>query len=249
MPPGAAWAPSHSGSVATPDLPVALSAYARFQAYRPRRWQWVLAVAALAYVMDMLDTAILNVAVPDIPTGLGTSAAQVQWTLAAHTLAFSVLLASPASGAWLLWRHLTRCEAHGQTPWVVPALFRQPGPRAGLLRCLCLNGVEPAHLLLLLNMGLQRGLGMLALQVAWLLLPLVWAACSSLPGPSRRWRHRRPLCTPVGRVCRGWACGWGWAGPSATACRHRSKGGLSDQSVSRTSTMLPPQKSRVTLPS
>ena len=57
----------------------------------PRRW---LAVAAimLAAALDMIDTTIVNVALPSIHQKLHADAASLQWTVAGYTLAFALFL-------------------------------------------------------------------------------------------------------------------------------------------------------------
>ncbi|QQG51163.1 MAG: MFS transporter [Candidatus Saccharibacteria bacterium] len=51
-----------------------------------------LVVVALAFVMDLLDTTIVNIAIPSIQSGLGASFASIQWMIAGYALAFAVLL-------------------------------------------------------------------------------------------------------------------------------------------------------------
>lgn len=51
-----------------------------------------LVVVALAFVMDLLDTTIVNIAIPSIQSGLGASFAAIQWMIAGYALAFAVLL-------------------------------------------------------------------------------------------------------------------------------------------------------------
>ena len=46
----------------------------------------------LASTMELLDTTIVNVALPSIEAGLGATAAQLQWMVAAYPLAFAVAL-------------------------------------------------------------------------------------------------------------------------------------------------------------
>ena len=46
----------------------------------------------LASTMELLDTTIVNVALPSIETGLGATGAQLQWMVAAYPLAFAVAL-------------------------------------------------------------------------------------------------------------------------------------------------------------
>jgi EmrB/QacA subfamily drug resistance transporter len=57
----------------------------------PRRWA-ALAVALLATFMDILDTTVVLVALPSIQRGLQVGASTLQWTVAAYTLAFALLL-------------------------------------------------------------------------------------------------------------------------------------------------------------
>jgi EmrB/QacA subfamily drug resistance transporter len=51
-----------------------------------------LIVVALAFVMDLLDTTIINIAIPSIQADLGASYATIQWLIAGYSLAFAVLL-------------------------------------------------------------------------------------------------------------------------------------------------------------
>jgi EmrB/QacA subfamily drug resistance transporter len=46
----------------------------------------------LAFFMDLLDTTIVNVALPAVQRGLGASRAELQWVLAGYTLAFALFL-------------------------------------------------------------------------------------------------------------------------------------------------------------
>jgi EmrB/QacA subfamily drug resistance transporter len=51
-----------------------------------------LVIVALAFVMDLLDTTIVNIAIPSIQTELGASYAAIQWITAGYALAFATLL-------------------------------------------------------------------------------------------------------------------------------------------------------------
>lgn len=51
-----------------------------------------LVVVALAFVMDLLDTTIVNIAIPSIQHNLGASFASIQWMIAGYALTFAVLL-------------------------------------------------------------------------------------------------------------------------------------------------------------
>ncbi|UQZ84598.1 Multidrug resistance protein stp [Paenibacillus konkukensis] len=57
----------------------------------PRRW-WALAVVLSATFMALLDSFIVNVAIPSIQSDLQASASDIQFILAGYTLAYAVLL-------------------------------------------------------------------------------------------------------------------------------------------------------------
>lgn len=57
----------------------------------PRRWR-VLAVTLLVGFMALLDVTIVNIALPSIRSGLGTSGATVQWVVSGYALAFGLVL-------------------------------------------------------------------------------------------------------------------------------------------------------------
>ncbi len=51
-----------------------------------------LTIVALAFVMDLLDNTIVNIAIPSIQSNLGASYASIQWLIAGYSLSFAVLL-------------------------------------------------------------------------------------------------------------------------------------------------------------
>lgn len=51
-----------------------------------------LVIVALAFVMDLLDNTIVNIAIPSIQSNLGASYAAIQWLIAGYSLSFAVLL-------------------------------------------------------------------------------------------------------------------------------------------------------------
>lgn len=51
-----------------------------------------LVIVALAFVIDLLDNTIVNIAIPSIQIDLGASYAAIQWLTAGYALAFAVLL-------------------------------------------------------------------------------------------------------------------------------------------------------------
>jgi EmrB/QacA subfamily drug resistance transporter len=57
----------------------------------PRRW-WALMIIALAQLMVVLDSTIVNIALPSAQRSLGMSDANRQWVITAYTLAFGGLL-------------------------------------------------------------------------------------------------------------------------------------------------------------
>lgn len=57
----------------------------------PRRWK-ALAVLGIAYLMVVLDIAIVNVALPSIQEDLGFAPENLQWVVTAYTLTFGGLL-------------------------------------------------------------------------------------------------------------------------------------------------------------
>ncbi|WP_338761072.1 MFS transporter [Massilia sp. METH4] len=68
------------------------SAFAAAAAFTPRRRLLALVAVALAFVMDLLDTTIINVAIPSIESGMGASKAALEWIIAGYAMAFAVLL-------------------------------------------------------------------------------------------------------------------------------------------------------------
>src|SRR5690242_14831255 len=51
-----------------------------------------LFIVAFAFVMDLLDSTIVNVAIPSIQASLGASYATIQWLIAGYALTFALLL-------------------------------------------------------------------------------------------------------------------------------------------------------------
>jgi EmrB/QacA subfamily drug resistance transporter len=69
-----------------------LSAQAHSATFTSRQRTLALIVAALAFVMDLLDTTITNIAIPSIRTNLSASYSAIQWITAGYSLAFALLL-------------------------------------------------------------------------------------------------------------------------------------------------------------
>jgi EmrB/QacA subfamily drug resistance transporter len=68
------------------------SAFAVASSFSPRRRTLALMAVALAFVMDLLDTTIINVAIPSIGSTLGAGKAALEWVIAGYAMAFAVLL-------------------------------------------------------------------------------------------------------------------------------------------------------------
>ncbi len=66
------------------------------EARLPRRLRWALAAMLSAAAMDLIDTTIVNVALPAIRADLGASVAQAEWSVAGYALAFGVGLVGGA---------------------------------------------------------------------------------------------------------------------------------------------------------
>lgn len=51
-----------------------------------------LIIVAMAFIMDLLDSTIVNIAIPSIQANLGASYATIQWLIAGYALTFATLL-------------------------------------------------------------------------------------------------------------------------------------------------------------
>jgi EmrB/QacA subfamily drug resistance transporter len=68
------------------------SAHDHVASFTNRQKTIALIVVATAFVMDLLDSTILNVAIPAIQADLGASFASIQWLIAGYLLAFATFL-------------------------------------------------------------------------------------------------------------------------------------------------------------
>ncbi|GAB2865350.1 MFS transporter [Nocardioides pacificus] len=57
----------------------------------PRRWR-ILGVTLVVGFMSLLDVTIVNVAIPSLRAGLGTTTANIQWVVSGYALAFGLTL-------------------------------------------------------------------------------------------------------------------------------------------------------------
>ncbi len=68
------------------------SAHAHVLTFTARQKRIALIVVATAFVMDLLDSTIVDVAIPSIQADLGASFASIQWLVAGYLLAFATFL-------------------------------------------------------------------------------------------------------------------------------------------------------------
>lgn len=69
-----------------------LSAQEHAATFSTKMRKVALTIVALAFVMDLLDSTIVNVAIPTIRDNLGASYAAIQWVVAGYALTFATLL-------------------------------------------------------------------------------------------------------------------------------------------------------------
>ncbi|MDB5160350.1 MAG: transporter [Candidatus Saccharibacteria bacterium] len=68
------------------------SAHHHAEKFTSRQRTIALVIVALAFVIDLLDNTIVNIAIPSIQIDLGASYSAIQWLTAGYALAFAVLL-------------------------------------------------------------------------------------------------------------------------------------------------------------
>lgn len=68
------------------------SAHHHASKFTSRQKTIALIIVALAFVMDLLDNTIVNIAIPSIQSNLGASYSTIQWLIAGYSLAFAILL-------------------------------------------------------------------------------------------------------------------------------------------------------------
>lgn len=60
--------------------------------FTAKQKKFALLIVAFAFVMDLLDSTIVNIAIPSIQANLGASYATIQWLVAGYSLTFALLL-------------------------------------------------------------------------------------------------------------------------------------------------------------
>jgi len=68
------------------------SAHHHASTFSDKQKKIALLIVALAFVMDLLDNTIVNIAIPSIQANLGASYATIQWLIAGYSLTFAIML-------------------------------------------------------------------------------------------------------------------------------------------------------------
>jgi EmrB/QacA subfamily drug resistance transporter len=175
----------------------------------PRRWR-VLAVSLVVGFMSLLDVTIVNVAVPSIRAGLGTSAATIQWVVSGYALAFGMTL---VAGGRLGDAHgRRRMMTIGLIGFVLSSAAVGLAPNAAAIVLARLAQGASAGLLTPQNSGLiqqlfrgeerGRAFGMFGFTVAIASAtgPLIGGALIGLLGEDNGWRSLFLVNVPIGLV-------------------------------------------------
>lgn len=75
-----------------PTVAAPVSARDHSANFSHRRRTFALTIVALAFVMDLLDSTIVNIAIPSIQNNLHASYSAIQWLIAGYLLSFATLL-------------------------------------------------------------------------------------------------------------------------------------------------------------
>lgn len=68
------------------------SAHDHASRFSPRQKSIAMITISMAFIMDLLDNTIVNIAIPSIQADLGASYATIQWLIAGYALSFALLL-------------------------------------------------------------------------------------------------------------------------------------------------------------
>ena len=95
----------------------------------PTRWR-TLFVVAISQLMIVLDSSIMNIAIPSAKIDLGISDANQQWVITAYTLAFgSLLLLGGRIGDYMGRKKIFLIGLIGFAAAVTNAVFNATGKR------------------------------------------------------------------------------------------------------------------------
>ena len=77
---------------ATKPKPARTSAHKHASRFSARQKSIAMITISMAFIMDLLDNTIVNIAIPSIQKDLGASYATIQWLIAGYALSFALLL-------------------------------------------------------------------------------------------------------------------------------------------------------------
>ena len=175
----------------------------------PRRWR-ILAVTLVVGFMSLLDVTIVNVAIPSIQEGLGSSASTVQWVVSGYALTFGLTLVAGGRLGDAYGRR--RLMLIGLTGFVLSSAAVGLAPTAELVIVARLLQGASAGLLTPQSSGLiqqlfsgpERGRAFgyfgLTVSLASATGPLLGGAIIGLAGEEHGWRLLFLVNVPIGLV-------------------------------------------------
>ena len=175
----------------------------------PRRWR-ILGVSLVIAFMALLDVTIVNVALPSIESGLGTTPATVQWVVSGYALAFGLTLVAGGRLGDAYGRR--RLMLIGLTGFVLASAAVGLAPNAALVIVARLVQGASAGLLTPQNSGLVqqlfrgeergRAFGMFGLTVGISSAtgPVLGGLIIALAGEENGWRWLFLVNVPIGLV-------------------------------------------------
>jgi len=175
----------------------------------PRRWR-ILGVTLVVGFMSLLDVTIVNVALPSIQQGLGTSASTVQWIVSGYALAFGLTLVTGGRLGDAYGRRrlmlvgltgfIVSSAAVGLAPvaWVAVAARLAQGLSAGLLT------PQNSGLIQQLFTGAERGRAFGAfgftVSISSAIGPILGGLIIAAFGVDHGWRYIFLVNVPIGLV-------------------------------------------------
>src|SRR4029077_21099752 len=88
----------------------------------------ILASVCLGYFMAVLDSTVVNVALPDMARSLGTGIAGMQWAVGGYARLFAGLMLMAVGGGVGLGCGAASCSWRGR--WAIGGATRRRSPRA-----------------------------------------------------------------------------------------------------------------------
>ena len=175
----------------------------------PRRWR-ILGVTLVVGFMSLLDVSIVNVAIPSMQSGLGTSAGTIQWVVSGYALTFGLTLVAGGRLGDAYGRR--RLMLIGLAGFIVASAAVGLAPNAVLVVVARLVQGATAGLLTPQNSGLIQqlfrgaergrafGLFGFTVSVSSAAGPVVGGLIIGLAGQQNGWRYLFLLNVPIGLV-------------------------------------------------